>query len=113
MKRILLSLLLGLSSTAVLADVAVPEKAAACAACHGDAGAKPIMPAYPVLAGQYANYLEHAMHEYQDGRRKNAIMSAQMSGLSKADIRALARYFAAQKGSLYTPSLSGTQPPQP
>ncbi|QHS10663.1 cytochrome c [Sinimarinibacterium sp. NLF-5-8] len=81
----------------------VPEKAAACAACHGEGGAKPIMDAYPVLAGQYANYLQHALQEYRSGARKNGIMAAQAASLSDADIKTLAKYFEAQKGPLYTP----------
>ncbi len=113
MKRILFSLLLGLSTTAAVAEVAVPEKAATCVACHGEAGAKPILPTYPVLAGQYANYLEYSLHEYQDGRRKNAVMAAQAAGLSKQEIKALARYFAAQPGPLYTPSIAGASGAHP
>jgi cytochrome c553 len=96
------------ATVASSAEVAVPEKAAACAACHGEGGAKPIVPSYPVLAGQYANYLEHALHEYQDGRRKNAVMAAQATTLSKQEIKALALYFAAQPGPLYTPMMGET-----
>jgi cytochrome c553 len=113
MKRILLSLLLGLSATAAVAEVAAPEKAATCVACHGEGGAKPLLPTYPVLAGQYANYLEHSLYEYQDGRRKNAVMAAQATGLSKQEIKALARYFAAQPGPLYTPRVGGAPSAQP
>lgn len=80
-----------------------PESAATCVACHGAGGAKPILPEYPVLAGQYASYLEHALQEYRSGKRKNAIMAAQAANLSDADIRALARYFESQPGPLYTP----------
>ncbi len=108
MKPLVLGLVLSLAATAATAEVAVPEKAAACAACHGEGGAKPIAPTYPVLAGQYANYLEHSLHEYQDGRRKNAVMAAQAAALSKQEIKALARYFATQPGPLYTPTLVGT-----
>lgn len=105
MKRVVLGIALGLASTAAVAEVAVPEKAAICAACHGEAGAKPIMATYPVLAGQYANYLEHSMLEYQSGRRSNPVMVAQAAALSKEDIRALSRYFAAQPTPLYTPAI--------
>lgn len=80
-----------------------PEVAATCVACHGDRGAAPILPDYPVLAGQYADYLEHALKAYRSGERKNAIMAGLVGGLSDADIRALSRYFAAQEGPLYVP----------
>lgn len=83
------------------------DKAATCMACHGPNGAKPILPEYPVLAGQYANYLEQALHEYKSGHRKNPVMGAQAAALSEADIKALARYFASQQSPLYTPSVHG------
>lgn len=81
------------------------EKAAPCTACHGANGAKPTLPDAPVLAGQYTNYLKHALHEYQSGARKNAIMGAQIKSLTDADIEALATYFSAQLSPLYTPSV--------
>lgn len=109
MKHLVLGLALGLGSTVAMAEVAVPEKAAACAACHGEGGAKPIMATYPVLAGQYANYLEHSLFEYQNGQRTNPVMVAQAAALSKEDIRALSRYFAAQSGPLYTPAIQAAQ----
>jgi cytochrome c553 len=82
-------------------------KAAACAACHGPNGAKSILPDAAVLAGQYANYIEHALHEYKSGLRKNAVMAAQAAALSDADIRELAAYFSSQASPLYTPSVHG------
>lgn len=108
MKQIAMIALLGLVSTAALADgaVAQPAKAAACFACHGENGhSKTEM--YPVLAGQYANYIEHALTEYKDGKRKNAIMNGQASGLTKEEIRELALFFGAQQSDLYTPSVHG------
>lgn len=82
-----------------------PEAAATCVACHGEKGAAPIMPAYPVLAGQHATYLEHSLHAYKEGARKNGIMAGIVAGLSDADMRALALYFAAQEGPLYEPRM--------
>lgn len=84
---------------------AKPDSAATCVACHGESGAAPIMPSYPVLAGQHATYLEHSLHAYKTGERKNAIMSGIVAGLSDADMRALSLYFAAQEGPLYVPRL--------
>lgn len=106
-KRILIAAVLAGVALPAAAEDAAPEKAALCAACHGAGGGKPIMPEYPVLAGQYANYLEHALHEYKDGKRKNPVMAAQAAGLSKDEIRALARYFEAQESPLYTPKIPG------
>lgn len=95
------------SLPAAAAEGDVATKAQTCFACHGPNGAQPIAPNYPVLAGQYANYLEHALTEYKEGKRKNAIMGGQAAALSKEDIHALARFFADQPGSLYTPSVHG------
>lgn len=108
MKHIAMIALLGLASTAAVAGgpVAQPEKAAACFACHGENGHSKIA-MYPTLAGQYANYIEHALHEYKNGTRKSPIMNGQVAGLSKEEIRALARFFGSQTSDLYTPSVHG------
>lgn len=105
MKHAFIAGLMGLVATAVSAETAVPEKAQLCVACHGEAGAKPIMPEYPILAGQYSNYLAHALHDYRAGKRKNPIMTAQATQLTDAEIKALARYFSEQPGPLYTPKI--------
>lgn len=85
------------------------EKARTCFACHGPNGAKPTLPDAPALAGQYANYLEHALTEYKEGKRKNAVMSAQAAALSREDIKELAAYFNSQVTPLYTPSVHGAE----
>ncbi|TXH04796.1 MAG: cytochrome c [Nevskiaceae bacterium] len=105
--QVLIAALALVSASASAADVAVPEKATTCFACHGQGGVS-TQPMYPVLAGQYANYLEHALTEYKEGKRKNAIMGGQAAGLSKDEIHALAQYFGAQQGPLYTPSVHGS-----
>ena len=109
MKRILFVSLLAIASAAQAKEEPkdVATLAAPCAACHGKTGAEPITPEYPILAGQYANYLEHALKEYKTGKRKNVIMASQVANLSDADILALSRHFAAQKSKLHTPSVHG------
>ncbi len=77
--------------------VAGKEKSATCVACHGVDG-NSTDPQYPRLAGQYENYLEHALAAYQSGARKNPIMSAFASALSEQDRKDLAAYFANQQG---------------
>ena len=91
-------------------ELAKPEKAATCAACHGEVGVSAIG-MYPTIAGQYANYLEHALKEYRSGARKNAIMGAQAVNLSDAEIKELSKWYAAQQGPLYTPSAAGELKP--
>jgi cytochrome c553 len=76
-------------------------KSAPCAACHGADGNSP-SPAFPILAGQYQDYLIHALKEYQSGVRKNPIMSGFAAPLSDQDRADLAAYFASQKSSLHT-----------
>lgn len=86
------------------AAAGAPEKAATCAACHG-ANGQAVAPIYPHLAGQYSNYLEQSLREYRSGARKNLIMGPQARNLTDADIRELAAWYAAQPGTLYTPSV--------
>lgn len=75
----------------------VVDKAATCVACHGTAGISPA-PNWPILAGQYADYLEHALGQYRSGVRKDPVMGAQAKPLTDEDIRKLATWFAAQPG---------------
>ncbi|MDB5969276.1 MAG: cytochrome c [Hydrocarboniphaga sp.] len=102
------ALVLGLSVSAradeheAAAAPAVDKLVPVCQSCHGEHGAKPILPEYPVLAGQYANYIEHALKDYRSGARKNAVMRAQAANLTDTDIAAVAQYFAHQQGPIYT-----------
>lgn len=83
--------------TGPVVDGAGKDKSTACVACHGEGG-RSQMPNWPVLAGQKADYIEHALHQYKSGERKDPIMGAQVAALADADIKALAAYFAAQPG---------------
>ena len=71
-----------------------------CAACHGKDGNTPIDPSYPRLAGQHEDYLVRALTDYKNEWRKNAIMVGQAKGLSSADIRNLAAFYARLPGQL-------------
>lgn len=78
------------------------EKAAqVCAACHGAQGNKPTDPSQPILAGQYYDYLVHALTDYKLGRRNNPIMKGFAGQLSKQDIEDLAAWFASQSSPLH------------
>lgn len=69
-----------------------------CSACHGEDGnGRKEFPDYPKLAGQYEDYLYHALRDYKSGARKNAIMAGMAQPLTDAEMRALAHYFAGQK----------------
>jgi cytochrome c553 len=72
----------------------------ACAACHGADGVKTIDGSYPVLAGQYEDFLVKALTDYKSGARKNAIMSGMAAPLTKEDIANLAAYYSSLTGPL-------------
>ena len=71
-------------------------KAAACVACHGEDGLG-TAPNFPVLAGQYADYLALALRQYRSGERDNVLMAPIAANLSDADIADLAAYYAAKR----------------
>jgi cytochrome c553 len=92
--------MLVLSGTAMAAsgDASVGrKKSTPCAACHGAEGVSP-SPEFPNLAGQHADYLETALRHYQNGKRKNPIMQAQVKDLKAKDIADLAAFFSSQHG---------------
>ena len=76
------------------------DKLQSCSVCHGPDGDQPLAPDYPILAGQYADYLESSLKSYRDGRRANPIMAmqVQMLNLSDEDIRRLSAHFASKQG---------------
>jgi cytochrome c553 len=76
-------------------------KSAPCAVCHGADGNSPTT-AFPILAGQYQDYLMRAMEDYQTGKRINPIMTGFAAPLTEQDRADLAAYFSSQKSSLYT-----------
>ena len=84
--------------------VAGKEKAAVCAACHGEDG-NAVLPLYPNLAGQSWRYLYIQLKDFKEGRRLNAIMSPLAATLSREDMINIANYFAAQpvKANPYVP----------
>ncbi len=84
-------------------------KAATCAACHGADG-NSVNPEWPKIAGQHESYTVMQLKAYQDGKRQNALMSAQAAGLSEQDMADLAAYYAAQspKPGKADPELAAT-----
>ncbi len=78
-------------------DGASFDAAATCVACHGQNGIS-VNPIWPTLAGQHESYLEHALHQYRNGERKNGIMAAQAMLIGEEDVARLAKYFAGLQG---------------
>jgi cytochrome c553 len=91
---IMMSVLLGLSSSVLAGDAAAGKaKAASCVACHGAAGVS-INPLWPNLAGQQAAYLVKQMKGFRDGNRTDPMMSPMAKPLSDSDIENIAAYYS-------------------
>jgi cytochrome c553 len=100
----LLGAAFGLSvSLAARADAGAGHEKAkqVCAACHGEAGDKPLQPEYPILAGQHRDYLLKALRDYKSGLRKNPVMSGMAQPLSRKEMQDLAEWFSTQQGPLH------------
>lgn len=73
----------------------------ACVECHGPA-ATPKNPAYPVLGGQYADYLVLQLELLKDRRRGGSpyvrLMHAFVDRLTPDQIREVTQYFASSTG---------------
>ena len=96
------ALLLAFAGTAVAkGDIAAGAvKAKPCTACHGTDGNASQDGQYPRLAGQYADYIARALHEYKSGERNNPIMKGMAAPLSDQDIDDVAAYFSSLPGKL-------------
>ncbi|KGY08564.1 c-type cytochrome [Vibrio sinaloensis] len=104
MKKIAIGMVIGMglmaSQAMAAGDVAAGQaKAAVCAACHGADGIA-VIPGYPNLKGQNEQYLVSSINAYKNKERNGglaAVMQAQASMLSDADIANLAAYYASLK----------------
>lgn len=104
MNKVAIGLVLGMSLVGGQAfaagDVAAGQaKAAVCAACHGADGIA-VIPGYPNLKGQNEQYLVTSINAYKNKERNGglaAVMQAQASMLSDADVANLAAYYASLK----------------
>jgi cytochrome c553 len=118
MKRFTLALAgLALTSLGGLANAADIEAGRAvyekfnCASCHGADAKTTVDPSYPVLAGQHADYLKHALRAYQRGQakqsasanvRKNPVMGAFATQLSSRDVEDVAAWLETLPSDLGT-----------
>lgn len=80
---------------ATAADVQAGKKIAenVCGACHGVDGMSENFPAYPILAGQYPNYIVHALKGYKSGARQNPVMGGIVGNLSEQDMHNVAAWY--------------------
>jgi cytochrome c553 len=73
------------------------EPAQNCVACHGQNGIS-LSPSWPTLAGQHEDYLVHALNQYRDGTRQDAVMAPMVVGMTDETVEQLAKYFAKLEG---------------
>jgi cytochrome c553 len=72
-----------------------------CAACHAADGNSTI-PANPILAGQFAEYLDKQLRDFKPAQgkkplRESAVMNGMVANLSDADMKGLAAFYAGQQ----------------
>jgi cytochrome c553 len=87
-----LAVALGAFAPAARAET-IDEKAALCAACHGENGV-PQQPSTPIIWGQNQGYLYLQLRDFQRGARQNEQMTPLASALTREEMMALAEYFA-------------------
>jgi cytochrome c553 len=90
-----LSLLISLPVFAAGDADAGQAKSAICAACHGADG-NSIVPNWPKIAGQHANYLERQLGLIKTGDRPVPEMAGIVIGLSDQDMANISAYFSSQ-----------------
>jgi cytochrome c553 len=86
-----------------IATVGIPAKdVPSCADCHGPEGQRRNA-AYPLLAGQYADYLIVQLEQFAAGHRGGSeyahLMQEVAPRMSRADMEAVAAYYAAATGA--------------
>jgi cytochrome c len=88
---------LSLGNGALAADGAELYKTKTCWSCHGKDAKTPILPMYPKLAGQNADYAFNQLKDIKAGTRANG-MSAAMKGVmgmvNEEEMRAIADWLA-------------------
>jgi cytochrome c553 len=90
------SVFLASHPTSALADPAARVDASKCTACHGMRG-EGAPSGVPRLAGQNADYINHALSLFKTGARASAIMQPIARNLGDLQIRELADYFSDQR----------------
>jgi len=69
----------------------------ACARCHGFDGASDGSGAFPVLAGQSADYLAAQLRRFASGQRQNALMESIAKGLTDDELLSVTQYYSAAR----------------
>lgn len=87
--------LLSIPGRARAQQLAMPEKAQQCLACHGEKGV-PVDKLIPVIAGQHQGYLYLMLRDFKLGLRKNEIMNAMAAEMTRDEMMAIAEWFSKQ-----------------
>jgi cytochrome c553 len=74
----------------------IETKAQMCTACHGQNGTPADPKTMPIIWGQQTAYMAKQLHDYRSGDRESPIMAGIAKGLTQADLRPMAAYFAAK-----------------
>lgn len=88
---------LSFANRVVAADGAELFKTKTCWSCHGKDAKTPIMPMYPKLAGQSADYAYNQMVDIKSGARNNgqtAAMKGVMGLVSEEEMKAIAQWLS-------------------
>ena len=80
------------------------EKSAMCHGCHGEEGIS-LAPNFPNLAGQFQKYIERQIHDFQNEKRSDPLMSGMAASITEEqDLKDIAAYFSGKKRMKGTPS---------
>ncbi|MCK4841908.1 MAG: cytochrome c4 [Methylococcales bacterium] len=71
-------------------------KSSNCTSCHGDDG-NSMMPTFPKLAGQHAEYIEKQLFAFKNNDRNSPMMAPLAMALSKQSIEDIAAFYASNK----------------
>ena len=82
----------------------ITARVAPCTVCHGDQGRAGHDAYYPRIAGKPAGYLLNQLHNFRDGRRHFAWMTALLDPLPEAYLAEIAEHFASLSPPYATPT---------
>ena len=94
-----IALTIGLSQSVAAADGEQLYKDKTCWSCHGKDAKTPILPIYPKIAGQNADYAFNQMKDIKSGARSNgqsAAMRGVMGLVNDEEMMAIAKWLETQ-----------------
>ncbi|WP_290975170.1 c-type cytochrome [Herbaspirillum sp.] len=89
---------------------AMPERVAACIACHGKEGRATPDGYYPRIAGKPEAYLFNQLQNFRDGRRQYPMMNYLLGNLSDDYLHKIAAFFANEHPPYPPPAASDASP---